>query len=94
MVVNMVACFAIFVIGNLTPVMVQAGVLKLEFVSFMARLIATVLPTLDHFNVESAISTGTAVPASYIGWAAGYSLAYSAAAIFVALLLFEDRDLA
>ncbi|MGE3317036.1 MAG: ABC transporter permease [Planctomycetaceae bacterium] len=94
MVVNMVACFAIFVIGNLTPVMVQAGVLKLEFVSFMARLIATVLPTLDHFNVESAISTGTPVPAEYIGVAAAYSAAYSAAAIIVALLLFEDRDLA
>jgi len=94
MVVNMVSCFAIFVIGNLTPVMVQAGVLKLEFVSFMARLIATVLPTLDHFNTETATARDMMVPPDYIAYAALYSAAYSAAAILVAFILFEDRDLA
>ncbi len=94
MVANLVTCFAIFVIGNLTPVMVQAGVLKIEFVAFMARLIATVLPVLDHFNTESAISTGTLVHPEYLLYAAGYSAAYCAAAVLMAFILFEDRDLA
>jgi bifunctional ADP-heptose synthase (sugar kinase/adenylyltransferase) len=44
MIVNMVLCLAVFVVGHLTPVLVRAGVLKLEIVTFMARLIATILP--------------------------------------------------
>jgi len=94
MVVNMVTCFAIFVIGNLTPVMVQAGVLKIEYVEFMARLIATALPVLDHFNVESAISTGAPVPPVYLAYTAAYTAAYCAVAILLAFIMFEDRDLA
>jgi len=94
MVVNLVTCFAIFVVGHLTPVLVQAGVLKLEFVSFMARLIATVLPSLEVFNISAAVATGTMVPPVYLGLSALYCAAYCAAAILLAFILFEDRDLA
>jgi hypothetical protein len=34
------------------------------------------------------------VPWSYLGWAALYSALYSAVALLVALVLFQDRDLA
>jgi ABC-type transport system involved in multi-copper enzyme maturation permease subunit len=94
MVVNMVTCFAIFVVGHLTSLMVQGGVLKLELVQFMARLIATVLPNLEHFNIQAAIATGTVVPPAYLGYAALYCAAFSLAAILLAFILFEDRDLA
>ena len=94
MVVNMVTCFAIFVVGHLTAVLVQTGVLKLEFVSFMARLIATVLPSLEVFNISAAVATGAMVPPAYLGLAAVYCAAYCAAAILLAFILFEDRDLA
>ncbi|MFO1020261.1 MAG: ABC transporter permease subunit [Planctomycetales bacterium] len=94
MVVNVVICLAIFVIGHLTPSLVHAGVFKFELVEFMARLIATVLPVLEVFNISSAISTGSEVPLNYVGWAGVYCLTYSAIAIFVAFILFEDRDLA
>lgn len=94
MVVNMVTCLAVFVVGHLTTLLVQAGVLKLELVQFMARLIATVLPNLEHFNIQAAIATGTTVPPVYLGYAALYCLAFSAAAILLAFILFEDRDLA
>jgi len=94
MVVNLVSCFAIFVVGHLTPVLVQAGVLKLEFVSFMARLIATLLPSLEVFNISAAVATGSIVPPVYLGLAAVYCAVYCTAAILLALILFEDRDLA
>lgn len=94
MVVNLTAMLAIFVVGHLTPVLVQAGGLQLEYVEFMARLIATVLPSLDLFNTNAAIATGTLVPAKYLGMTALYCACYCAAAILLGFILFEDRDLA
>ena len=94
MVVNMVTCLAIFVIGHLTPSLVHAGAFRFELVEFMARLIATLLPALDVFNIQAAIATGAAVPPIYLGWSIAYCVAYSAMAILLALILFEDRDLA
>jgi ABC-type transport system involved in multi-copper enzyme maturation permease subunit len=93
MVVNMVTCFAIFVVGHVTSVMVERGVLHLEVVQFTARLIATALPNLELFKTEAA-STGTFVPPPYLGYAGLYCAAFSIAAIFLAFILFEDRDLA
>jgi ABC-type transport system involved in multi-copper enzyme maturation permease subunit len=93
MVVNMVTCFAIFVVGHVTSVMVERGVLHLEVVQFTARLIATALPNLELFKTEAA-STGMFVPPPYLGYAALYCAAFSIAAIFLAFILFEDRDLA
>ncbi len=67
---------------------------RFEIPLFIAQLLATVLPVLEAFNIYTAISTGNPVPASYVGWAAVYCVLYSAVAMLVALLLFEDRDLA
>lgn len=94
MVVNLTSCFAIFVVGHLTGLLVQAGVLKLEFVQFMARLIATVLPSLDLFNISAAVATGDNVPPIYLVYSAIYCVCYCTAAILLAFILFEDRDLA
>jgi hypothetical protein len=65
-----------------------------EFVQFIAGVQAAVFPVLDHFNISASISTGHKVPWEYIRWAGLYCLLYSTVAILVALLLFEDRDLA
>jgi hypothetical protein len=94
MVVNLTVCFAVFVIGHLTPQLVQSGLGQLEFVTFMARFIATLLPSLELFNTSAAVATGDLVPPIYIGSAALYGLCYCAAAILLAFILFEDRDLA
>lgn len=96
MVVNLVVCFAVFVVGNLTPMMVAQGrtVIQNEFVTFVARLIATVLPSLESFNIYAALARGGSVPPSYLGWSLLYGIAYAAATILVAFILFEDRDLA
>jgi len=60
----------------------------------MAKLIATVLPMLEVFNISAAISTGAVVPGVYLAWAAVYGVCYSAIALLFALIMFEDRDLA
>jgi len=96
MVVNLVVCFAVFVVGNLTPMLVSQGetVIKNEFVTFVARLIATILPSLESFNIYAALATGNSVPPSYLGYSLVYGAAYAAATILFAFILFEDRDLA
>lgn len=94
MVPNLVICFSIYVLGHLAPLVLNSSARQIEPVSFMARLFATVLPVLDHFNITAAVSTGQAVPLVYLAWAAGYCLLYSSMAMVLALLLFEDRDLA
>lgn len=95
MVVNLTSCFAIFVVGHLTGLLVQGGVLeRLEYVEFMARLIATVLPSLELFNISAAVSTGSTIPPEYLGYSALYCASYCGAAILLAFILFEDRDLA
>src|SRR5204862_402050 len=48
---NFLISFAIYVLGHLTPLLVQSQVVaqQLPPVVFFGRLIATVLPVLDHF---------------------------------------------
>ena len=60
----------------------------------LARLIATVLPSLEVFNTQAAIATGAMVPPEYLACSALYCAAYCTAAILLAFILFEDRDLA
>lgn len=91
---NLLICGAIYVLGHLTPLIVQSGVGQNEFVKFFGRLLSVVLPMLDHLNIQAAIAGGQSVPFAYLGWAALYALIYIAVAMLVALLLFEDRDLA
>ncbi len=94
MIVNLTTMLAIFVVGHLTPVLVLTGGLQIEFVEFMARLIATVLPSLDLFNTNAAVATGTMVPPQYLGMTAIYCVCYCTAAMLLGFILFEDRDLA
>ncbi|WP_437226728.1 ABC transporter permease [Planctomicrobium sp. SH661] len=93
MLVNMSTCFAVFVIGHLTPVLVLSNVQNV-FVKFVAQLLATILPGFENFNMSAAISTGKVIPPDYIGLAGLYCLAYVAAMVMLGFLLFEDRDLA
>ncbi len=91
---NLVICTLIYVLGHLVTLLAGAGLGQFETVQFVGMLLATILPALDHFNIHAAISTGSEVPFSYVAWAALYCLLYTTAAMLVALLLFEDRDLA
>jgi ABC-type Na+ efflux pump permease subunit len=94
MVPNLIICFTVYALGHLVPLIVQSSVGKFAIVRFVGKLIATLLPVLDHFTIEAAVVGGMPVPWVYLGWAALYAALYSTLAILVALVLFQDRDLA
>jgi hypothetical protein len=94
MIVNMTACFSIFILGHLMPVLVKSALQDVPFVPFVAQFFATVLPALENFNMSAAVSTGKIIPGAYILSTGAYAVAYSAAIVLLAFILFEDRDLA
>lgn len=94
MVPNLIICISIYVLGHLVPMVVNSSVGRFEIVTFVGTFLATILPVLDHFNIYTAIATGKEVPWAYVGLASIYCVLYSGAAMLLALLLFEDRDLA
>jgi ABC-type transport system involved in multi-copper enzyme maturation permease subunit len=91
---NLIICATIYVLGHLVPALAKSAVGQNEYIRFFADLQAAIFPVLDHFNIAAGISTGQHVPIVYLAWTALYCLLYSAVAMLVALLLFEDRDLA
>lgn len=93
MLANFIICFSIYVLGHLTPLIVQAPI-DFPPVVFIGQLIATILPVLDHFNIQAAVAAGLDVPMQYLLMAFIYCLLYSLIALLLALALFEDRDLA
>lgn len=90
MMANLVICATIYVLGHLVPALTNSSLGQIEFVRFVANLLSAVLPVLDHY----VISTGEPVPWLYLVGVAASCLLYSTVAMLVALLLFEDRDLA
>ena len=93
---NFLICFAIYVFGHLTPLIVQSPevVEAFETVVVFANVIAIIFPVLNHFDVQAAINSNVLVPMLYLGWAVIYCALYSSIALLIALVLFEDRDLA
>jgi ABC-type transport system involved in multi-copper enzyme maturation permease subunit len=94
MLANLVICVSIYVLGHLVPVLVNSALGEFAIVGFVGRFLAAVLPVLGHFSMETAISTERTVPLSYLLASGGYCLLYCLAAMLLALLLFEERDLA
>jgi ABC-type transport system involved in multi-copper enzyme maturation permease subunit len=95
MLANFVIVFAIYVLGHLTPLLVQSrAVNQFEIVKFFGYLISTIFPVLEYYDTEAAIVSGAPVGLDYLGVSLLYSLLYSAIAMLLALILFEDRDLA
>jgi hypothetical protein len=82
------------------PLIVQSSLGKQPIVAFVAQLFSTVFPVLEHFNIQAGIASGRdalmtlAQWLTYLGWTGLYCLGYSAMMLLVALLFFEDRDLA
>lgn len=94
MIPNFLLSFSFYVLGHLTPLIVQSSWGQFPPIVFMGRLIATVVPMLDYFNIQSAIAGDIVVDPSYLAAALVYCALYSSVAMLLALVLFEDRDLA
>lgn len=91
---NFITCFSIYVIGNLTSPLVAAAKENTELVGFVGKLIAVVVPNLNSFNVQAAVDSGNAIPLIYLAGAFNYLVVFVIAVWMLAMLLFEDRDLA
>ncbi len=94
MLANLIVCASVYVLGHLVPMLVNSSVGKFEIVRFVGQFIATVLPVLDHFNIQAAVAAGATVPNSYLWMALLYCVVYSTIAMLLGLAMFEDRDLA
>jgi len=94
MIPNLVICGSIYVLGHLGPLIVKSSAGDIVFVKFIGRLISVMLPVLDHFEIEGAIAGAATVPPEYLWTALLYSVLYCTAAMLLALIFFEDRDLA
>ncbi|MFU7557395.1 ABC transporter permease [Roseiconus sp. JC912] len=91
---NLISCLVIYVIGNLTQPLVASARGENPLVGFVGNLIAIVVPNLNIFNVQSAIDSGNQVPWIYLAASFNYLVVFAVAIWMVAMLLFEDRDLA
>ncbi|MEZ6136305.1 MAG: hypothetical protein R3C53_15530 [Pirellulaceae bacterium] len=91
---NLSVCMAIYLIGNLSTAMISSTQYAFDIVKFIAQLIATVIPILEHFQLQAAIDGDKPITMSLLSGSLVYCLLYVLLAMFLALLLFEDRDLA
>ena len=91
---NLLVCISIYALGHLVPTLASAGEGAFGLVSWMGGFLATILPGLNYFNIHSAIAQGKTVPLVYLAYALLFCILYSSVAMLVALLMFEDRDLA
>ena len=96
MLANLVICGSIYFLGHLVPILANSAVGKIPQVGFIAGLLSAVLPVLENFSVSAIAFFGPkdSVPLTYLGLAGVYCLLYCGVAMLLALLLFEDRDLA
>ncbi len=91
---NFLICFTVYVLGHLIPLISQATEAQFEIVKFVGRFSAAVFPNLEAFDTQTAVASGLAVPGQYLAASLLYCLLFSIVAMLLALILFEDRDLA
>ena len=91
---NFITCFTIYVVGNLTSPLVASARENNELVGFVGKLIAVIVPNLNVFNVQSAVDSGNPIPMIYLAGSFNYLGCFVIAVWMLAMLLFEDRDLA
>lgn len=105
MVVNLVLCLMLFFLGNLSAPLVevteklrQSGGIASNLANFLAQLVDKIVPSLAFFSNSPAVIRESALDAGpfalYVGSVLGYAAVYTAIALLVGLILFEDRDLA
>ncbi|MFN6129128.1 MAG: hypothetical protein ACK6DC_14255 [Planctomycetota bacterium] len=94
LVANFTICFAIYLVGHLTPTIVASAAGGLPLVEFFSQLISAVVPNLNLFSMEAAIDSDVLVPWTVLASVLVYTLLYFVLATLLGLLLFEERDLA
>jgi hypothetical protein len=94
LVANFTICFAIYLLGHLTPTIVATAEGGLPLVEFFSQLISAIIPNLNLFSMEAAIDSDVVVPWTVLSSVLVYTFLYFILATLLGLLLFEERDLA
>lgn len=91
---NFLICFAVYVLGHLTPMIVASSLAQFAPVAVTGQIIGTIFPLLHHFDVSAAINAESDIPMTFIWMASVYCTIYVAITLLLGFILFEDRDLA
>ncbi len=98
MIVNIILCITIYFLGHLTTILTAVTEKDYRLVYFVAQVFDTILPGLDHFDMGPAVVRDVPLPATgfflYTVNVTTYAVIYTAIALLVGLVFFEDRDLA
>lgn len=91
---NLAICASLYVLGHLTPVIMESAAGGLPLVEFFSQLVSAVVPNLNLFSMEAAIDAEVTIPWTVIASVFVYTAIYGVGATLLGLLLFEERDLA
>jgi ABC-type transport system involved in multi-copper enzyme maturation permease subunit len=91
---NLAICASIYVLGHLTPIIMESTAGSLPLVEFFSQLISAVVPNLNLFSMEAAIDSDVKIPWPILASVFVYTAIYGVIATLLGLLLFEERDLA
>ena len=83
-------CSGLFLLGLMSDYLFGR---RAEAGSWWASLIYAVTPNWQLFWLADVLESGKKFPFGYLGKAFGYMIAYVGAALALALVLFEDREL-
>ncbi len=87
-VATLVVCIAVFLAG-------LVGEYFLSLTALGRRLqpaLAAVVPNFQFFWPADALTQGQPIPLSHLGWVSGYAVLLSTAALALAVMLFQGRD--
>lgn len=90
---TLVICSAFFLVGLMSDYLYRQLGGSASGGPWYAELLYAILPNWQQFWMADALAAERSIPLRYIGPALGYTLAYVGAALALALVLFDDREL-
>jgi hypothetical protein len=90
MIATLAVCLGVFLMGLMSDFLF--GV-RAEQGQWWASLLYAITPNWQLFWMADALEGQKTIPWSYVARASGYVVGYLGAALALALLLFEDREL-
>lgn len=93
LVLNIVLCSFIFVLGRLSNYLIKFFQDKDLLTESVGKVLYTVIPNLENFNVSGAAVLGTPIPGDYLLRSLLYGIIYTTIALAGAVLLFQRREI-
>ena len=93
LVVNVSACFLIYVAGHANTYIVAMAQEKGRLLCTCAQIFATIFPNLENLNVAALAAKGIAISISCLALGALYAVLYVVAVLALALIALERREL-